>query len=392
MGRLAIVVTIIVLLTAACAGQGERSQTPSTASLASPAAPRASSSPLSVTATTSASPGEPTAAAAPSPTAAPDGALLLVTASARRRLTIVDPAAGVVGQVDAGVAPWEVALAADGRAWVATAEGVAVVDVAGRARVALVPYASEVGDPLFGEYRPGGMGIAVAPDQRRVYVGVHLPGGGSRLEVIDVERLAVTGSVAVGIRPFQVLASADGREVYTIDHDSFTVTAVDTATLAARTIDVAPLGRGAFDKPHYAALRPDGHLLLPYQGEVVVDLDPATGQWETIATTAATHQHGVTLAPDGRLLVVGTGPAGGAPGGPNLAILDLDTGQEEVVPLDKPHEDLLVSRDGRTAYLTGGYTFANGGWDGITAVDLASGTTREIPVPGRPLGIVEIAG
>jgi hypothetical protein len=30
---------------------------------------------------------------------------------------------------------------------------------------------------------------------------------------------------------------------------------------------------GSWDKPHYAALRADGHL-LPIQGRLLVDLDP----------------------------------------------------------------------------------------------------------------------
>ncbi|WP_327135840.1 hypothetical protein OG311_35720 [Streptomyces sp. NBC_01343] len=43
--------------------------------------------------------------------------------------------------------------------------------------------------------------------------------------------------------------------------------------------------------------------------------------------------------------------------------------------------------DGRTAYVTGGFT-RDGYWDGITVVDLPSGTTRRLPAGHRPLGIV----
>ena len=48
---------------------------------------------------------------------------------------------------------------------------------------------------------------------------------------------------------------------------------------------------------------------------------------------------------------------------------------------------VAVGPDGRYAYLTGGYTFAGGGWDGLTIVDLDRLTTRELPVPDRPLDI-----
>jgi hypothetical protein len=61
---------------------------------------------------------------------------------------------------------------------------------------------------------------------------------------------------------------------------------------------------------------------------------------------------------------------------------------ETNIPLAKPHENVVVSPDGRYAYVTGGYTFAGGGWDGITVIDLEMLTLREIPVPARPLDIV----
>ena len=305
-----------------------------------------------------------------------------------RHVSFVDPAAGVVAQVEVGAAPWGLALAGDRRAYVATAEGVAVVDTARRQRLALVPYRAAVGPPQSGEYRPGGMGIAAAPDGRHVYVGVYLPNGPGQLEVLDTERLAMVAAASVGARPFQVLVGRDGREVYTVDHDSFTVTVVEPLAARSRALAVAPLGRGAFDKPHYAALRPDGHLLLPFQGRRLVDLDPASGALATTPLTADTHQHGVALTPDGRrLLIVGTGPAGGAQGRPSLTVLDTATGDEALVPLARPHETVASSPDGRRAYLTGGYTFADGGWDGVTIVDLARRVVAELPVPGRPLDI-----
>jgi hypothetical protein len=54
-----------------------------------------------------------------------------------------------------------------------------------------------------------------------------------------------------------------------IDHDTFTATVIDTVTYTVRTLLVESLGNiglGSWDKPHYAALRADGHLLLPIQG------------------------------------------------------------------------------------------------------------------------------
>lgn len=319
--------------------------------------------------------------------AQPERVTLLVSNSAGDAVSFVDPAGGDIDAVTVGAAPWGIALAPGDRAYVATAEGVAIVDTARRERLALVPYEAAIGEPQFGEYRPGGMGIAAGPDGRFAYVGVYLADGPSRLEVLDVEAGAIGGGAPIGVRPFQVLVAADGAEVYAIDHDSFTVTAVDAADLTTRTLPAAPLGTAGFDKPHYGALLPSGRLLLPYQGRVLLELDPATGQSTTRPLSADTHQHGVALTDDGRLLIVGVGPAGSAVGPPSLTVLDLASGDERLLPLARLHEAVAIAPDGRAAYLSGGYTFADGGWDGISVVDLASGDVREIAVPDRPLAV-----
>jgi YVTN family beta-propeller protein len=350
------------------------------------------------TAATAAAAPTPQPTAQPEPTATPVASpyTLIVTNSTGRTISFVDPQSGTLAQLEVGAAPWGLALAPDNTAYVATAEGVAVVDTLRRERVALIAYQAQIGSPSFGEYRPGGMGIAVAPDGSRVYVGVFLPDRSGRLEVIDASKRAVIASVPIGVRPFQVLASPDGRAVYTIDHDTFTVTAVDTTTLAPRTLAVEPLGNtgwGSWDKPHYAALRADGHLLLPIQGRVLVDLDPETGKSLALPLRSSTHQHGVALTPDGqRLLIVGTGPAGEARGQPRLTLLDLSTMDEIDIPLTRPHEQVALSPDGRLAYVTGGHSFANGGWDGLSVVDLERLSVTELPVPDRPLDIAIAIG
>ena len=167
---------------------------------------------------------------------------------------------------------------------------------------------------------------------------------------------------------------------------------MDARTLEARTIEAAPLGRGVFDKPHYVAVTPAGTLLLPYQGRVLLELDPVTGRAATRPLDARTHQHGTALSPDGSLIVVvGTGPAGDVDGPPSLTIVDLRTGGERIVPLARAHEDVSLSGDGSRAYLTGGYLLGRGAWDGVTAIDVETGTViRELPVPDRPLGIAGV--
>ncbi|MFE5976362.1 YncE family protein [Streptomyces sp. NPDC056460] len=328
----------------------------------------------------------------PAPTGGPAPGTLLVADFGSDTVTFVDPARGATGSVVVGTAPYGLALGKDGRAWVATAEGVAVVDTATRRRLALVPYETDTGPVTTGEYRGGGMGIALAPDGRRVYVGVNVPGGNGSLEVIDTAALRVTDTVPVGRRPFDVDVSRDGAEVYATNHDSFDVTVVAAGTLEPRRVEVAPYGTegglGSWLKPHYTAVRPsDGKLLLPFEGERLAVVDPRTGRTTVEPMTADTHQHGAAVTADGTLLVVGTGPIDpDEDEGPSLTVR-APGGAERVYPLEGPHEDVAVSEDGGTAYVTGGFT-RDGYWDGLSVVDLDTGDVRRLAAGSRPLGVV----
>ncbi|MGW0667190.1 YncE family protein [Streptomyces sp. NPDC002746] len=324
------------------------------------------------------------------PPATENGTLLVADFGADT-VTFVDPERGPFDRVEVGTAPYGLVVGADGRAWVATAEGVAVVDTKTRTRTARIPYRTATGPVTTGEYRGGGMGIALAPDGRQVYVGVNVPGANGVLEVIDTGSREVTGTAPVGRRPFDVDVSPDGGEAYATGHDSFDVTAVRTDTLRTRRMEVAPYGTegglGSWLKPHYAAVRPgDGKLLLPFEGERLAVLDPRTGKVAVERMTANTHQHGAALTPDGTLLVVGTGPIASDDEDASLTVRAPD-GTERVVPLDGPHEDVAVSADGRTAYVTGGFT-RDGYWNGLTVVDLAGDTAPvRLAAGNRPLGI-----
>jgi|GEM_PF-896351 len=329
----------------------------------------------------------------------PEPRYLLATEAESDGLAVVDPTvregSAVVDRVVVGPAPWGVATHG-GTAYVATARGVAVVDLDARERTALLPYRDAPSRVGYGEYRRGGMGIAVSPDGTRVHVAVHR-GDDSTLETIDVATGEVVASTPVGLRPFDVLVAADGSEVYTVDHDEFSVHVVDATTFEARRIEVAPFGTedglASFEKPHYAVLDDDGTLLLPYQGRVLVRLDPATGRTTTVASGADSHQHGVARTPDGRVVVVGNGPFGNAAGGPNVAVLDPATGEERVAPLARRHETVTTWTDPATgrlqAVLAGGYTQAEA-WDGATVVDLTTLATHEIQIPGRPQVVVPL--
>ncbi|MFI8420153.1 YncE family protein [Streptomyces sp. NPDC085479] len=386
--RVLLPAAVAVVLLSGCAGADEAPAAPAAAPASAP-----TTAPTGPTVTVT---PPPSAGPAPSGTAPagakPAAGTLLVSDFGSDTVTFVDPARGATGSVQVGTAPYGLALGKDGRAWVATAEGVAVVDTAARKRLALVPYRTDTGPVTTGEYRGGGMGIALSPDGKRVYVGVNVPGGNGTLEVVDTASLEVVDVVDVGRRPFDVDVSRDGSAVYATNHDSFDVTVVDADSLATRRVEVAPYGTegglGSWLKPHYTAVRPsDGKLLLPFEGERLAVVDPATGRVDIEPMTANTHQHGAAVTPDGTLFAVGTGPIDPSEDrGPSLTVRSPE-GVERVYPLDGPHEDVAVSKDGRTAYVTGGFT-RDGYWDGLSVVDLGSGEVKRLAAGSRPLGVV----
>ncbi|MDQ0613578.1 DNA-binding beta-propeller fold protein YncE [Microbacterium sp. W4I4] len=324
-----------------------------------------------------------------------NGNVFVVTESSADRIAFVDLSntrTPVQTETIVGAAPWAIAVhESTRRAYVTTAEGLAVVDLDSRERIALASYIDQPTDIAYGEYRPGGTGVVVTPDGATVYAGVHRDGRNSTVERFDAASASFTDSFEVGDRPFDVQISPSGHELYTIDHDSFTVHTISVGDHTVVRTEVAPfgteLGLLSHYKPHYAAVAEDGTLYLPFQGQGLVVYSPESHEYATEPMTADSHQHGVGLTADGRLLVVGVGPIGGATLGPSLTIRDLATGSETVLPLEKGHENAtewLDAPDGRPkAVLTGGST-SRGPWDGIAVVDLESHVLTEIPVPNMP--------
>ncbi|WP_416447150.1 hypothetical protein AB3K78_07625 [Leucobacter sp. HNU] len=328
-------------------------------------------------------------------------ALLLASLAHGDSVAVVDPAvdgeAGIT-RIRAGASPWGVGVAPDGnRGYAATAEGLAVIDLGAAERSALVQYQHPAPRIGTGEYRAGGLGLAVSPDGSRVYVAVGTDEPRAYLEVFDAASGRFVGSARVGGRPFDVLVAPDGSWAATVDHDTFSVTVVDARTLEAQEHRIAPFGTegglASWEKPHYGAVDADGTILLPVQGKTVVRLDPRTGRTENaLQSRANSHAHG-TVRSDRLLVTVGTGAFGNATGEPNLSVLDLDSGVERIAPLPVPHETVAVWRDAEGedwAAVAGGNT-RDAGWDGITHVRVRDLRERRQPVAGYPQAVVAFA-
>lgn len=309
---------------------------------------------------------------------AAEGGTLVVTNRGSGDLAILDEASlAVRKRIPIGERPWGVAVAPDGKtACVACAAGLAVVDL----ETGTVALRVELGGQ--------GMGVAVSRDGALCYVAVSRSGGD---RLVSVERAGgrVRREVPIGERAFGVYLAPDGRTLYVPEHDSFTLSVIDAVTLAKRrTLSLKPLGEGAFDKPHYLAISPDGATLyLPFQGRALVAIDAATFAVTVHPLAIQAHQHGIAISADRRRLYLANNVFGGAG---SLSEIDARTFRElRRIPLGKDHEQVVLSGDGRRAFLTGG--FALGGHDELTVVDLATGGIARVPTGGaRPFAILRV--
>ena len=160
---------------------------------------------------------------------------------------------------------------------------------------------------------PGRSAVVVSPDGAGVYVAVTIPGRRGAGGALDT----ATGRFVRLVRS-DCASSADLRGWHGAVHHRPRLLhgAHREASRLHRPAcrDCAVRHRGRTDVAPETPLRrgpPDGSLLMPYQGKGLVIFDPTTQDYQTQPMTGDTHQHGVGLTGDGRLLVVGVGAIGG---------------------------------------------------------------------------------
>lgn len=310
----------------------------------------------------------------PSPAFAQQAFTVLVGAHRAGTLTRIDARTdALVGTSGVCRGPWGVAAAPDGRAAYAACEGEAV-------RVRLPDLAIAARYPLDGT----GMGIAVSPDGGALYVGVHR-GAVDHLLILALPGGEPLKTIPIGKRPFGLTLASDGR-LYVPNHDSFSVTVIDTVTrVALRDIPVDVLQGGAYEKPHYAVVTPDAsRLYLPFEGKVLAEVATATGEVRRHPLAIQAHQHGIAITRDGSHVLT----VNNREGAHSLSLIRIPEAREvRRIPLASAHEQVVLSPDGRKAYLSGGFLLG-GGADVVTVVDLEAGrVSASLPVPGRPLGL-----
>ncbi|HLL84044.1 MAG TPA: cytochrome D1 domain-containing protein [Longimicrobium sp.] len=319
-------------------------------------------------------------AALPGALHAQRGDLLVVANKQAATATLLDVASGrTVATLPTGVGPHEVAVSRDGRWAVVTNYGaqtpgssLTLIDLDRRAVTKTIALGGEYRRPHGAAFLPNGQ-LAVTVEANRAVL------------IVDLGRGTVLRALPTGEAGSHMLAvSPDGRTIYTANIGGGSVTALDVAGRApARTAKVAPRTEGI-------ALSPDGRRLWvgSNQDNTVTVLDAATlAPLDTLPAPGLPYR--LALTPDGRRAVVSNPMLGAvrvfdAAGLRETALVQIpagNAGEGGAGPVG-----FALSPDGRTAFV------ALQGRNQVGVLDLATGTvTRYMDVGAGPDGIAYAA-
>src|SRR5213083_1065185 len=219
-------------------------------------------------------------------------------------------------------------------------------------------------------------GLAVAPARGLVAIIGNLS---DSVYLIDAATLARRGAVAVGHRPYTVVA--DSAHLYVSDWGDSTVSVIDLSASP-------PVRRSIFVGPHPSALALRGHdLFVALAGaNGVARIDLARGAVVEQLTVAldlhaplGSDPNALALSPDGKTLYVAMA------GNNAVAVVRLDGRRMRVaglIPVGWYPTALAVSPDGRTLYVANGKGNGSGANpDGKYIGNVITGSLSIIPVP-----------
>ncbi len=260
--------------------------------------------------------------------------LLLVLNKAEHTMVLVDPVTlAIVGRVATGHGPHEVAVSADGRTAYVTNYGAQVPG----ASISVVDLSSltvrEVA--LDSLRRPHGIVVSGG----RVYFTAEVNQFVGRLDpaATGVDWGARTAQVATHM----VVATPDGRTLYTANIGSHTISRIDLASGAVSTIAVGP-------QPEGIAVAPDGReVWVGHNGDGGVSVVDAASGMVSATLKAGVMPIRLVFTPDGRRVL-----ASDARGG---EVVVLDRATRAVVgriPTSGVPVGILTSPDGRRAFVS----------------------------------------
>ncbi|MDY7085006.1 MAG: beta-propeller fold lactonase family protein [Actinomycetota bacterium] len=269
----------------------------------------------------------------------PDSRTLYVANQNSRILSVADLQSGQVRNVTLRNTPRFVTVSQDGRrVFVSMYEddlsgsGVAVVDaqkltVLRNLRTGVQPYA-----------------LAVAPDGR-LWVPIH---GGRNVEIYESEKL--TGRVFVPENPHAVSFGTDGQRAFTPDHESSTVSVIDTRN--DKRLKSIPVSAA----PHSLAVSPDGRTVVVacFQANAVDLIDTGTLERRGPFKVGRKPQAAAFAVDSGHAYAVNEA-------GNSVSVIDPASGKvTATVPVGRSPRTMAVAPNGKFAYVS------NGGDDTVT--------------------------
>jgi YVTN family beta-propeller protein len=216
--------------------------------------------------------------------------------------------------------------------------------------------------------------VVLGPDGRFAFV---TNGGEGTVSVVDTEARRVVATIPVGAYPHGIRVSPNGKEVYVANLNGGTVSVIDTGE--RKEVAKIPVGKG----PAQVGFTPDGRLAfasLSRENQVAV-IDPVSRK-VIKKVPVGRNPIQVYVTPDSRLLFVANQGTEKNPA-KTVSVVNLEAFENvKTIEAGAGAHGVVVSRDGRFAYVTN--TYANS-VSVIDAKDLKVVAT--VPVGGRPNGV-----
>ena len=298
-------------------------------------------------------------------------------------VTVIDRQTNSVrATIGVGTSPGGVAVTPDGKeAWVVAIGEVDVIDTA--TNDVAVTF------PLNNTIRPYPNSLVFSPDGLRAYIVNDFVGpiGNGTVSVIDRTNHAIVDTIKVGVDPFSIAITPNGKRLYVTDSIAGTVSVIDTTT--RRVVGTTP----SLGTVLGLAAGPDGkHVYVTYTGpDEVVVIDTATDSIGAnvpipFNNSVQSVPGDVAITPNGRFAYVTDGASS------RVTVIDTESNRVVMsipIPLGEPSAattayGVAIDPQGRNAYVT---NYATGN---VVVIDIHDNTVVDTIAVGSgssPSGI-----
>jgi YVTN family beta-propeller protein len=183
-------------------------------------------------------------------------------------------------------------------------------------------------------------------------------------------------TIKVGLRPFAIAITPDGKTAYVANRGSETVSAIDTATNTASPTTI----KVGLD-PEAIAITPDGKTAYVTNdgSESVSVINTATNQASPTTIKVGVEPAGIAITPDGKTAYVTN------LGSESVSVINTATNMASptAIKVGKFPEGIAITPDGKTAYVANEFS------ESVSVIDTATNTAlpTTIKVGANPTGI-----